>query len=39
MIPMTTGAIVAELKRGMWIGDFVTASNSRYFAQLPWPRD
>jgi hypothetical protein len=35
---MTTGEIVAELERGMWIGDFVRASRSRYFGDLPWPR-
>jgi hypothetical protein len=35
---MTTGEIVAELERGMWIGDFVSASRSRYFGDLPWPR-
>jgi hypothetical protein len=37
--PMTTGAIVDQLQRGMWIGDFVTASRSRYFGELPWPED
>ncbi len=35
---MTTGGIVDELQRGMWIGDFVTASRSRYVGDLPWPR-
>ena len=34
---MTTAHIVAELDRGMWIGEFVTASRARYFGRLPWP--
>lgn len=34
---MTTAEIVAELDRGTWIGEFVTASKSRYYGDLPWP--
>lgn len=34
---MTTAQIVAELDRGMWIGEFLTASKARYYGDLPWP--
>jgi hypothetical protein len=34
---MTTAQIVGELDRGMWIEEFLTASPSRYYGDLPWP--
>ena len=34
---MTTAQIVAELDRGMWFADFITASKARYYGDLPWP--
>ena len=34
---MATADLVYELDRGMWIGEFVSASRSRYFGDLPWP--
>jgi hypothetical protein len=35
---MTTSQLVAELDQGAWIGEFVSASRSRYFGDLPWPQ-
>ena len=35
---MTTAQLVAELDTGAWIGEFVSASRSRYFGDLPWPQ-
>jgi hypothetical protein len=35
---MTTAQLVAELDHGAWIGEFVSASRSRYFGDLPWPQ-
>ena len=38
ILGMTTMAqVVAELDRGLWIEEFVTASRLRYHGTLPWP--
>ena len=34
---MTTALILDELERGTWIDEFLRASRSRYFGDLPWP--
>jgi hypothetical protein len=33
----SSAEILHELDRGMWIGEFVRPSRSRYFGALPWP--
>ena len=34
---MAAADLVAELDRGMWIGDFMNARRSLYVGDLPWP--
>ena len=35
---MTTAVLILELERGTWTDEFLRASRSRYFGDLPWPR-